>query len=185
MLSWTHAIFHGLQDSFAESLHLLPNNTPASLHRGLLNAHQKLSDYYGKSNESPYYTWASCMSCILLWYTTSLTSLLVLDPWISYSGHTHRLWWCFGCPCPPWGHQRTPSCPFLCQVWQTTPNPHSTCSINLCDEQLSSEGWFHISLLKPSSRIYGWGSRVLQAPSWELWHLWSIAVVGWSPFTVP
>src|SRR5882724_12298660 len=66
MLSWTHAIFHGLQDSFAESLHLLPNNSPASLCRGLINAHQKLSDYYGKYDESPYYTWASHMSCILL-----------------------------------------------------------------------------------------------------------------------
>jgi len=86
MLSWTHTIFYGLQDSLADSLHLLPNNTPASLCRGLLNANQKLGDYYRKSNESPYYTWASHMSCILLWYTTSLTSLLVLDPWISYSG---------------------------------------------------------------------------------------------------
>ena len=66
MLSWTHAIFRGLQDSLADSLRLLPNNTPASLRRGLLNAHRKLSDYYRKSDESPYYTWASRMSCILL-----------------------------------------------------------------------------------------------------------------------
>ena len=66
MLSWTHSIFCGKQDSFSESLHLLPNKTPASLHRCLLNAHWKLSDYYGKSDESPYYTWASGMSCILL-----------------------------------------------------------------------------------------------------------------------
>jgi len=29
MLSWTHAIFHGLQDSLADSLRSLPNNTPA------------------------------------------------------------------------------------------------------------------------------------------------------------
>src|SRR5882724_2780879 len=36
MLSWTHAIFHRLQGSLADSLCLLPNNTPASLCRGLL-----------------------------------------------------------------------------------------------------------------------------------------------------
>lgn len=59
MLSWTHAVFRGLQDSLADSLRLLPNNTPAVLRQGLLNAHRKLSDYYGKSDESPYYTWAS------------------------------------------------------------------------------------------------------------------------------
>ena len=66
MLSWTHAIFHGLQDSISDSLHSLPNNTPASLRQGLLSAHRKLSNYYGKSDESPYYTWASRMSCIFL-----------------------------------------------------------------------------------------------------------------------
>jgi hypothetical protein len=27
---------------------------------GLTNAHRKLSDYYGKIDDSPYYTWASC-----------------------------------------------------------------------------------------------------------------------------
>jgi hAT family C-terminal dimerisation region len=51
-----------------------------------LKALQKLSDYYGKSDESQYYTWASCTSCILSWYATLLTSSLVLDPRISYSG---------------------------------------------------------------------------------------------------
>ena len=66
MLSWTHAIFCGLQDSLADSLHSLPNNTPPPLCQGLLNAHQKLSDYYGKSDKSSYYTWASCMAQISL-----------------------------------------------------------------------------------------------------------------------
>jgi hypothetical protein len=66
MLSWTHAIFRGLQDSISDSLRSLPNNTPASLRQGLLNAHWKLSDYYGKSDESPYYTWAPRMYCIFL-----------------------------------------------------------------------------------------------------------------------
>ena len=36
MLSWTHAIFCGLQDSLADSLSSLLNNTPAPLHQGLL-----------------------------------------------------------------------------------------------------------------------------------------------------
>src|SRR5262245_32644031 len=47
MLSWTHAIFRGLQDSLAENLRSLPQHTPAPLRRGLLKAHRKLSDYYG------------------------------------------------------------------------------------------------------------------------------------------
>ena len=68
MLSWTHAIFRGLQDSLADSLSSLPNNTPAPLRQGLLNAHRKLSDYYGKSDASPYYTWASRM--FALYYNT-------------------------------------------------------------------------------------------------------------------
>jgi hypothetical protein len=66
MLSSTHAIFRGLQDSLTESLRSLPNNTPALLRQALLNAHRKLSDYYGKSNESPYYTWALHMSPFLV-----------------------------------------------------------------------------------------------------------------------
>ena len=36
MLSWTHAIFRGLQDSLAEDLRSLPNNTPRALRQGLL-----------------------------------------------------------------------------------------------------------------------------------------------------
>ena len=69
MLSSTHAIFCGLQDSLADSLRSLPNDTPTLLHRALLNAHRKLSDYYGKSDESPYYTWALRTSLTLpFWF---------------------------------------------------------------------------------------------------------------------
>jgi hypothetical protein len=69
MLSSTHAIFRGLQDSLADSLRSLPNDTPTLLRRALLNVHRKLSDYYGKSDESPYYTWASRMSLTLpFWF---------------------------------------------------------------------------------------------------------------------
>jgi hypothetical protein len=66
MLSSTHAIFRGLQDSLTELLRSLSNNTPALLRQALLNAHWKLSNYYGKSDESPYYTWASHTFPILL-----------------------------------------------------------------------------------------------------------------------
>ena len=59
MLSSTHAIFRGLQESLRESLHTLPDNTPARLKLGLTRAHWKLSDYYGKIDDSPYYTWSS------------------------------------------------------------------------------------------------------------------------------
>ena len=67
MLSSTHAIFQGLQDSLAESLRSLLYNTLALLREALLNAHRKLSDYYGKFDESPYYTWASRMSHIIIY----------------------------------------------------------------------------------------------------------------------
>ena len=60
MLSSTHAIYRGLQESLCESLRNLPNNTLPQLKLGLLRAHQKLSDYYDKIDDSPYYIWSSC-----------------------------------------------------------------------------------------------------------------------------
>jgi hypothetical protein len=64
MLSSTHAIFRGLQESLQESIRTLPNNVPNRLKIGLTKAHRKLSDYYGKMDDSPYYTWASRKSGI-------------------------------------------------------------------------------------------------------------------------
>ena len=58
MLSSTLAIFRGLQDSLRKTLCTLPNNTPSKLKEGLVNAHLKLSNYYGKTDSSPYYVWA-------------------------------------------------------------------------------------------------------------------------------
>jgi hypothetical protein len=60
MLSSTLAIFRGLQDSLRKILRTLPNNTPAKLKEGLIKAHLKLSNYYGKTDSSPYYVWACC-----------------------------------------------------------------------------------------------------------------------------
>lgn len=59
MLSTTHAIFRGLQDNLRHILKELPNSVPPELKAGLTDAHRKLSDYYHKFDESPYYTWAA------------------------------------------------------------------------------------------------------------------------------
>ncbi|KAJ6548292.1 hypothetical protein B0H10DRAFT_1299626 [Mycena sp. CBHHK59/15] len=72
MLSSTHTIFRGLREHLRNILRNLPNSVPSRLKRGLLEAHRKLSDYYYKSDESPYYTWAA-----------------LLDPRISYAGLKH------------------------------------------------------------------------------------------------
>jgi hypothetical protein len=66
MLSSTHAIYHGLQESLRESLRNLPNNTPPQLKLGLTRAHRKLSDYYNKIDDSPYYIWSSCLLSVFL-----------------------------------------------------------------------------------------------------------------------
>ncbi|KAF8815008.1 hypothetical protein BYT27DRAFT_7007730, partial [Phlegmacium glaucopus] len=60
MLSTTHAIFRGLQDAIKKIYADLPHTAPHQLKSGLLDAHQKLSEYYYKYDESPFYTWAAC-----------------------------------------------------------------------------------------------------------------------------
>ena len=64
MLSTTHAIFHGLQEDIRTSIHSLPDGTPDCLKNSLVNAHRKLSDYYTKFDESPFYLWSSCESIL-------------------------------------------------------------------------------------------------------------------------
>jgi hypothetical protein len=59
MLSTTHAIFRGLQEDLRDTLGALPDAVPPSLKKGLMDAHLKLSDYYHKIDESPYYLWSS------------------------------------------------------------------------------------------------------------------------------
>jgi hypothetical protein len=60
MLSTTHAIFRGLQEHIREIYRDLPTSTPSKIKAGLLDAHTKLSDYYYKYDQSPFYTWAAC-----------------------------------------------------------------------------------------------------------------------------
>lgn len=85
MLSFTHAIFRGLQEDLRASLKQLPFSTPSVLRNGLLEAHLKLSDNYYKMDQSPYYTWAARESdyCLI---SALLNFLRVLDPRISYEG---------------------------------------------------------------------------------------------------
>ncbi|KAK0435938.1 uncharacterized protein EV420DRAFT_1281402, partial [Desarmillaria tabescens] len=61
MFSMMHATFYGLQQHFKEILTGLPDSTAPEIKQGLLDAHQKLSDYYYKFNASPFYIWAAHM----------------------------------------------------------------------------------------------------------------------------
>jgi len=62
MLSMTHAIFQGLQEDLRDILRELPDTVCPCLKMGLMDAHLKLSDYYYKIDESPFYLWSSCKS---------------------------------------------------------------------------------------------------------------------------
>jgi hypothetical protein len=64
MLSTTHAIFRGLQEDLKNILRHLPNSVLPQIKFGLVDAHRKLSDYYYRYDESPFYTWAACMWAI-------------------------------------------------------------------------------------------------------------------------
>jgi len=66
MLSYTHAIFRGLQEHLCESLHNLPAGIDLCIWNGLLAAHRKLSEYYYWFDQSPFYIWAACMSVLFL-----------------------------------------------------------------------------------------------------------------------
>ena len=58
-LSHVHAIFRELQDKLKDILCALPNLVSPNIKKGLMDVHRKLSDYYYKFDESPFYTWAA------------------------------------------------------------------------------------------------------------------------------
>ena len=60
MLSSALAIFRGLQDHLRGILRELPDSSPSQLRQGLVEAHEKLSEYFYRIDESPFYTWSSC-----------------------------------------------------------------------------------------------------------------------------
>lgn len=59
MLSHTHAIFRGLQEHLRESLRKIPSGIDPCIRNGLVAAHQKLSEYYYRFDQSPFYIWAA------------------------------------------------------------------------------------------------------------------------------
>jgi hypothetical protein len=61
MLSYTHAIFRGLQEHLRKSLHDLPAGVNPCIRDGLVVAHLKLSKYYYRFDQSPFYIWAARM----------------------------------------------------------------------------------------------------------------------------
>ncbi|KAF9493849.1 hypothetical protein BDN71DRAFT_1394229, partial [Pleurotus eryngii] len=69
MLSTTLAMFRGLQENLQDIITTLPTNTPMPLHDSLVSPHLKLSEYYTKIDESPYYTWASRTSSLIIGVT--------------------------------------------------------------------------------------------------------------------
>jgi len=60
MLSTTFAIFRGLQEHLQKILDELPDTIDQRVKDGLLRAHTKLSDYYYRFDQTPFYTWAAC-----------------------------------------------------------------------------------------------------------------------------
>ena len=79
-LSFTHAIFRGLQESMHQSLRDLPAGCEPQLKQAILLAHRKLSDYYYKFDESPLYIWASSMFLIHFLLHPRLNILQSLTP---------------------------------------------------------------------------------------------------------
>lgn len=59
-LSAMHSIFHVLQDHLQVSIKALPHHIPIQLWSALIDAHLKLSDYYGHFDELLLYLWACC-----------------------------------------------------------------------------------------------------------------------------
>jgi len=55
MLSYTHAIFCGLQATLYDALVDLSSNIDPRLKAGLIKAHMKLGQYYYWFDQSPYY----------------------------------------------------------------------------------------------------------------------------------
>ncbi|CAA7270448.1 unnamed protein product [Cyclocybe aegerita] len=71
VMDWLHIFKDATQqmlDKLKTILHSLPANVPTNVKNGLVRAHQKLSDYYFKFDQSPHVCWAA-----------------LLDPRISYT----------------------------------------------------------------------------------------------------
>jgi hypothetical protein len=78
----THSTFRGLQKTLKEKLVALPADASPELAEGLRKAHTKLSDYYYKYDQSPFYIWAARK--LNLASRCSTHPLTVLDPRFNY-----------------------------------------------------------------------------------------------------
>jgi len=83
-LSHVHAIFHRLQDELKDILCALPNLVSPNIKKGLTDVHRKLSDYYYKFDESPFYTWAAhthhpklILTCFLTFFGSPRSTNLI------------------------------------------------------------------------------------------------------------
>lgn len=85
VLSTTLAIFHGLQDDIKTILCNLATNVSPAIKKGLLDAHEKLSEYYYKYNESLLILGLHVCHSISSIHASQLIHA-VLDPRISYDG---------------------------------------------------------------------------------------------------
>ena len=168
MLSSAHAIFCGLQESLHESLCTLLNNTLAHLKLGLTRAHLKLSDYYGKFDDSPYYTWSShewfpFICCVLAKEFSCSTGSV---NWLWWSAHW--LWgWSFNAE-GSWMLMWRPLRPLpnlLCT--KSAVNNQSISSRIICHLQLTSEGWLHGTIQEIGTLTCWWGWRVFQTTAGE------------------
>jgi hypothetical protein len=80
MLSTMHAIFRGLQGDLQDILRSLPDTAAPELKKGLTDAHLKLSDYYYKFDESPYYLWSARK---YPFYSSCKKFKIITDKWYS------------------------------------------------------------------------------------------------------
>jgi predicted solute-binding protein len=65
-ISLVFAVFVSLQNHIRHQLRSLPRDVPVELKAGLVKAHEKLAEYFKKSDTSPYYMWAACKHALIL-----------------------------------------------------------------------------------------------------------------------
>lgn len=61
-ISSVFGVFMALQDDVRAHIRA-SDGVPIELKQGLLDAHEKLAEYFKKSDASPYYMWSACESC--------------------------------------------------------------------------------------------------------------------------
>jgi hypothetical protein len=60
-ISSVFGVFMALQDDIRANI-CKSRDVPLELKQGLLDAHEKLAEYFKKSDASPYYMWSACLS---------------------------------------------------------------------------------------------------------------------------